>query len=78
MRTPGRYEVVIHPKGIQLKGRVTVKVGTAEWSKNLSEASTEAVVPIELTQSGRTQISASFFDGEKVLGPHQLYVRKLN
>jgi arylsulfatase A-like enzyme len=78
VRTPGRYEVVIHPKGIQLKGRVTVKVGTAEWSKNLSEASTEAVVPIELTQSGRTQISASFFDGEKVLGPHQLYVRKLN
>jgi arylsulfatase A-like enzyme len=78
VRTPGRYEVVIHPNETQLLGRVTVKVGAAEWSRNLDEASSEAVVPIELTQTGRTQISASFFNDEKVLGPHQLYVRKLD
>ena len=78
VRTTGRYEVVVHPKEIQISGRVTVKVGTAEWTLNLDEATNKAVVPIELTQIGETQISASFFDGEKIMGPHQIYVKKMN
>ena len=77
VRETGRYEVTIYPKGADLLGRVTVTVGSAEWSRFLEIPAESTRIQIELTQRGRTSIRASYEVQGKRMGPHQLEVRRL-
>ena len=78
VRSSGRYEVTVHPVGGELKGRIGVKVGGQEWWATIPESADNATIPVVLEALGRTTLSASIANGDEVLGPHQLEVRKLN
>ncbi len=77
VRSTGRYQVTVHPKTRGRLGRVTLKIGSAEWSVNATGSVERVEIPCELTQTGRTRISVSFEREGQRMGPHQLEVRKL-
>ena len=76
VRRRGTYDVTVVPKGALLRGQVTVRVGTQEWSQNAGDGSERLTIPVSLTELGATRISASFSNEGETWGPHQLLVLK--
>lgn len=76
VRSPGNYDFTVVPKGTLLRGQVTVRIGTQEWSQDAGDGRERLTIPVTLTQLGPTQISASFGNQGETWGPHQLLVLK--